>query len=545
MRLPALQNQTFRLLILVLAIAGALAAIIGSASLSYRQARIAAIESMEEKTGLWADAINRIISGARSKMQLLDQATQGAVSSQTAALMRRAVLESTVFREAWLVKDGRLACTDLGVLPEPYPMSPHLDGLGPVGDIKLLPRPGQGDLADAIVINYNPGKKYFFGLSIPTQTIGELMRYGDRKSEHAIFFLQHDGVLLDRSVNAGLITAPPERTPPIGLSETEEALIYARTVPGYNYTVAALLPKTALWALWGRSLPLYGGLAIVLAFCFFMAAWMANAQVLSLESELREAARLHQIIAHYQPILNLQTRECVGLEVLMRWKHPQRGIVPPLAFIPEAERTGVITELTECMMVRALDELEPVFKKFPHLHAAINIPVQTLTNPSFPGHVDRLIKGRFSYSNISFELTESTSLTEDSLDQLRVMKDLGIRLAVDDFGTGYSNLRYLSLFPFDFLKVDKAFVDGISNEAKSSGLVDQIVLIGKACHLELIAEGIEQAVQAEYLKNLGVEFGQGYFFAKPMPIQELKEWLARSGKGAKPEESLPPAAKVG
>ncbi|MFZ4774939.1 MAG: EAL domain-containing protein [Terrimicrobiaceae bacterium] len=539
MHLPALQNRTFRLLILVLAIAGALAAIVGSASLSYRQARIAAIDSMEEKTGLWADAISRVINGARSKMQLLDQATQGEVSAQTAALMRRAVLESTVFREAWLVKDGRLACTDLGVLPEPYPMSPQLDELGPVGDIKLLPRPGQGDLADAIVINYNPGKKYFFGLSIPTQTIGELMRYGDRKSEHAIFFLQQDGVLLDRSVNAGLVVAsPPARTPTVGLSETEDALIYARTVPGYNYTVAAMLPKSALWVLWGRSLPLYGGLAIVLAFCFFMAAWMANAQALSLESELREAARLHQIIAHYQPILNLQTRECVGLEVLMRWKHPKRGIVPPLAFIPEAERTGVITELTECMMVRALEELEPVFKRFPRLHAAINIPVQTLTNPSFPGHVDRLIKGRFSYSNISFELTESTSLTEDSLDQLRVMKDLGIRLAVDDFGTGYSNLRYLSLFPFDFLKVDKAFVDGISNETKSSGLVDQIVSIGKACKLELIAEGIEQAVQAEYLCNLGVEFGQGYLFAKPMPIQELKEWLDRPGNIQKEETSV-------
>lgn len=531
MPFPALQNKTFRLLILVVAFLGALAAVGGSASFSYRQTRRAAIESMEEKTGLWADAITRLVNGARTKLRLLDEATQGEVSAQTAACLRRLVLESTIFREAWMVHDGLLVCSDVGVLENPGQVEEGLDQLGPVGEVKLMPRDGQNDRTDAIVINYNPGKKYFFGLTIPTQAIGELMRYGDRKSEHAIFFLRHDGVLLDQSVNAGQICAPPSRIPPVGLSETDGELIFSRTVPDFNYAVVAVLPKSALWDLWGKSLPLYGGMAIVLAFCFFMAALVANAQTLSLESELREAARLKQIIAHYQPILNLETGSCIGVEVLMRWQHPKRGLVPPLAFIPEAERTGVITELTECMMIRALDELAPVFKEFPHLHAAINIPVQTLTNPSFPAHVDRLIQGRFSYKNISFELTESTSLTDAALGQLRVMKDLGIRLAVDDFGTGYSNLRYLSLFPFDFLKVDKAFVDGISNDAKNSGLVDQIVLIGRACGLEMIAEGIEHGIQVEYLRKLGVEFGQGYLFAKPMPINVLIEWLARSAAG--------------
>ncbi|MCX6968673.1 MAG: EAL domain-containing protein [Verrucomicrobia bacterium] len=533
MPLPALQNRTFRILMMGVAILGALAAIGGSASLSYRQTRMTAVDSMAEKTGLWADAIGRLVNGARSKLQLLDQANQGAVSTQTAAALRRLVLESTIFREAWMVKDGQLVCTDVGLIEPPSPMDPALCQLGPVGEVRLLPRPSHGDRADAMIINYNSGKNYLYGLSIPTQTIGELMRYGDRKGGDAVYFMRQDGVVLDRSVNASINAAPPGKVPPPGLSETESELVYSQIVPGYNYAVVAVLPKGALWALWGQSLPLYGGLALVLALCFFVAAWVANAQSLSLESELREAARLRQVVAHYQPILNLETGKCEGLEVLMRWQHPKRGLVPPLAFIPEAERTGVITELTECMMVRAFEELVPVFKEFPHLHAAINIPVQTLTNPSFPAHVDRLIKGKFSYENISFELTESTSLTDAALGQLRVMKDLGIRLAVDDFGTGYSNLRYLSLFPFDFLKIDKAFVDGITNEAKSSGLVDQIVSIGRACGLELIAEGIEHSAQVDYLRNLGVEFGQGFFFAKPAPINELIEWLARNAEGEK------------
>ncbi|MCK9588819.1 MAG: hypothetical protein M0Q93_05570, partial [Terrimicrobiaceae bacterium] len=114
MPFPALQNRTFRILMMGVAILGALAAIGGSASLSYRQTRLSASESMAEKTGLWADAIGRLVNGARSKLQLLDQTTRGEVSNQTAAALRRLVLESTIFREVWMVKDGQLVCSDIG-----------------------------------------------------------------------------------------------------------------------------------------------------------------------------------------------------------------------------------------------------------------------------------------------------------------------------------------------------------------------------------------------------------------------------------------------
>jgi len=529
MSFPALQNRTFRILLILFATVGAVAAISGSAILSYRQTRLTAIGAMENSTAAWTEVIARLMSEARSRLEAVDQATKGVISPKTAAALRRLVLESTNFREAWLVKDGQVVCTDFGIVEPPLPLGRDLLELGEVGDVKLLSRKGEGDQADAIVLNFNAGENYFLAVSIPTRSIGETMRYGDRNSDHAVFFLRPTGAVLDHSLNAWNITSPPPRPPASGLSETESALLYSRRVPGYNYSVVAILPKPVLWALWGLTLPVYAGLALVLAGCFFLAAWVASVQTLSLEAELREAARLRQIHAHYQPILDLRTGYCVAVEMLMRWQHPDRGLVPPLAFIPEAERTGLITQLTECMMARAFDELATVFGRHPHLHAAINIPVQTLVNPSFPSHVNSLIKGRYSPQNISFELTESTSLTDAALGQLGVMKDLGIRMAVDDFGTGYSNMRYLSLFPFDFLKVDKAFVDGISGEGKSSGLVDQIVSIGRACKMEIIAEGIEHKTQADYLRGLGVEYGQGYFFAAPMTIIELQVWLAQPG----------------
>jgi len=220
-------------------------------------------------------------------------------------------------------------------------------------------------------------------------------------------------------------------------------------------------------------------------------------------------------VAHYQPILNLQTGHCVGMEVLMRWKHPVRGLIPPLAFIPEAERTGLITQLTECMMVRALEELALGFCGISPPACGNQYPRSDPHQPILPSPCGPTDQRKFSYKNISFELTESTSLTDAALVQLRVMKDLGIRLAVDDFGTGYFNLRYLSLFPFDFLKVDKAFVDGITTEGKSSGLVDQIVSIGRTCRMEMIAEGIEKTNQAEYLKSIGVGIRSGISLRRP------------------------------
>lgn len=525
MTIPALQNQTLRLLILVAAVCGAIAATAGIVGFSYMQTRAAGIQAMEEMTGLWADATRRMMADLKNQFQSVDHAGGERSLTQMSSALRRLVIDSTILREAWIVEDGRLVCTDVGVAEDPRPPDYGPPSVPAVGDIVLFSGAPGGDGSRAIGTAFNAGGGRIYGAFIPPRAIAERMRVADEKSGHAVFFADSDGTVLDQSVTASTSLAKDAVHAAPGLTETAENLIFSRSVPGTDKVVIAVLPKQQLVAMWGRGLPLYAGLSLVFIGCILVAARMVRAQTLSLEAELREAVRLRQIVAHYQPILDLRDDRCSGFEVLMRWQHPTRGLVPPLAFVPEAERTGLITALTECMMVRALDELTPVFEKFPHLHAAINVPVQTLTNPTFPAHVDRLIRNRFSYSNISFELTESTSLDNSALQQLHATRDLGIRFAVDDFGTGYSNLRYLSAFPFEFLKIDKAFVDGISGEGKSSGLVDHIVTIGKACGMKLIAEGVEHEWQAWYLRSLGVEFGQGYFFAKPMTATELMAWL--------------------
>ena len=530
MPFPALHNRTLRLLIISVSTAGALATIIGSATLSYRQAREEALLALEGKTETWAEAAGSLIQRSRAGLGALDLATKGTSSPATAEALRRFVGASPLYRSALLIDSGQITCTYVNVVYPSIPASPEYLELGLPGAIKLVRVPSNGRALDELVINYNAGANHSYSLIIASPGLGELMRYGDRKSDIMVYLTSAEGSVFERSVNAvSHFQMPRDRLEP-GRAETPFALTFTRAIPGYPYFVTAVLPKDALLKIWARNIPLYGALAVALAACFLVAAWVASAQTRSLESELREAARLNQVVAHYQPILNLQTGHCAGVEVLMRWSHPERGLIPPLSFIPEAERTGVITQLTECLMVKAMRELEPLLNERPDFHAAINIPVQTLTNPAFPAHVDRLIQRRFNYKQICFELTESTSLNDAALVQLAAMKDLGVRLAVDDFGTGYSNLRYLSVFPFDFLKIDKAFVDGISPDSKGTGFVDQIVSIGRACGLGLIAEGIEHGEQAEYLKKLGVEFGQGFFFAAPMPISALEAWLKTNAK---------------
>lgn len=524
--MPALPNRMVRLLIVSLATLAALAVLVASAVLSYRHAHAAAIAQLVERVDVWSEAVGHLISQAESELRAVGQSSHESASPEMAKKLRALVASGPLYRSAVAVQNGEVVCTDSGPLPAPVAAGREMLQLGAANRVNLVRLASMDSGRDQFVINFNAGENRSFSIVVASTGIAELMRYGDRKSEHVVFLTDADGLILERSANAFGGGAKPGGDVREGFRESDGHIAFTRQVAGHPYFVIAMLPQQALMTLWSQHLPIYGALAFVLVVCFFTTAWVVSTHTHSLEAELREAARLDQVVAHYQPILHLATGRCVGVEVLMRWQHPERGLVPPLAFIPEAERTGVITQLTECLMVRAMNELETLLRERAEFHAAINVPVQTLTNPAFPAHVDRLIGHRFRYAQISLELTESTSLTEKALDQLRVMKDLGVRLAVDDFGTGYSNLRYLSVFPFDFLKIDKAFVDGISREGESSGLVDQIVAIGHSCGLELIAEGIEHAQQAEYLKSLGVEFGQGFLFAAPMPIDELQRWLA-------------------
>jgi diguanylate cyclase (GGDEF)-like protein/PAS domain S-box-containing protein len=262
---------------------------------------------------------------------------------------------------------------------------------------------------------------------------------------------------------------------------------------------------------------------------------------LELRSDLQHALALEQLELHYQPVVRLAGRKILGVEALVRWNHPSRGVIPPIQFIPVAEETGLIVPMGRWILETACREAVRLHELFPRdeqLTMSVNLSVRQLQSETLVGDVRKaLALTGLPASALVLEITESLMLTDTdyALQQLHDLKALGIRLAMDDFGTGYSSLSYLSRFPVDILKMDRSFVGSKDNEALTSA----IIALGTSLSLDVVAEGIELPEQASALEVLGCELGQGYLFARPMESHQLDEFLTLADDAG--EATEPPA----
>jgi diguanylate cyclase (GGDEF)-like protein/PAS domain S-box-containing protein len=249
---------------------------------------------------------------------------------------------------------------------------------------------------------------------------------------------------------------------------------------------------------------------------------------LELRSDLQHALALNQLELHYQPVVRLASREILGVEALLRWIHPKRGIIPPNHFIPVAEETGLIIPIGRWVLETACREAVRLHERFQRdeaLTISVNLSVRQLQSETLISDVRNALEVTgLPPSALVLEITESLMLadTDFGMQQLDALKELGIRLAMDDFGTGYSSLSYLSRFPVDILKMDRSFVSGDENETLTSA----IIALGASLSLDVVAEGIELPEQASSLEALGCEIGQGFLFARPMTSEALVEFLA-------------------
>jgi diguanylate cyclase (GGDEF)-like protein len=267
-------------------------------------------------------------------------------------------------------------------------------------------------------------------------------------------------------------------------------------------------------------------------FALFDASLNARAMAgLELETELRHAIANGELRLHYQPLVRLDNERVGEVEALVRLAHPQRGLASAAEFIPVAEETGIIVPLgrwvlTEaCRQARAWNEMTPSDRP---LVVAVNLSARQLRDPALPVEVAGIVREiGISPATLKLEITESTALedavaTEVTLQQL---KALGFCLALDDFGTGYSGLSTLRRYPFDALKIDRTFVAGVGQNGGDDALIRAVATFAKAVGLSVTAEGTEGAEQAAALLGLGCEWGQGYYFGKPMPPEALGELL--------------------
>ncbi len=241
-----------------------------------------------------------------------------------------------------------------------------------------------------------------------------------------------------------------------------------------------------------------------------------------LEIDLRRAIEKEELYLQYQPIVSLETDKIIGFEALVRWQHPVHGFVSPAEFIPVAEETGLIIPLGKWILLSACDQLsiwQAQFPLDPPLMMSINISGHQLSHPDLVEYIEKILHQKsIDGENLKLEITETVAMNdvEAAISILLKLRTLNLRLSIDDFGTGYSSLSYLHRFPVNTLKIDRAFVSRMEDTNEDAAIVETVIMLSHALGMDVVAEGVETAEQKAKLKKLGCEYGQGYFFSKPL-----------------------------
>jgi diguanylate cyclase (GGDEF)-like protein/PAS domain S-box-containing protein len=252
---------------------------------------------------------------------------------------------------------------------------------------------------------------------------------------------------------------------------------------------------------------------------------------LDVESALRRAIDHRELRVAYQPKIDLLTGEIVGAEALLRWEHPERGLLPPLEFLQIAEETGLIIPIGAWIFEQACRQAVRWRAEIPELwplFVCVNLSGRQLQHPSLVSDLRDIVdRTGADPAYIDLEITESVAMhdVQATAEVFAGLKEIGFKLAIDDFGTGYSSLAYLRRFPVDFLKVDRAFVDGLEDDASDVAIVRAVVSMAHSLGLQVIAEGVETGGQLARLREMGCDMAQGFTFAKPMPCEDLTELL--------------------
>jgi EAL domain-containing protein (putative c-di-GMP-specific phosphodiesterase class I) len=267
---------------------------------------------------------------------------------------------------------------------------------------------------------------------------------------------------------------------------------------------------------------------------------------LELESDLRHAVERGEFFLHYQPKVEIASGLITGVEALLRWKHPLRGLVPPLDFIPLAEETGLIVPIGEWVLATACARTKAwQGRGLPKLSVAVNLSARQFADTMLLAKLTRIIHDSgLDPSLLELEITESVVMSngESAVGVLEKLKSIGVQIAIDDFGTGYSSLAYLKRFPIDILKVDRSFIRDIPTDSGDKKITRAIIAMAHSLRLKVVAEGVETAEQLEFLGSQSCDAVQGYFLYRPLQEEELADVLKRNRQGCEAAWAIPTSA---
>jgi sensor c-di-GMP phosphodiesterase-like protein len=311
-----------------------------------------------------------------------------------------------------------------------------------------------------------------------------------------------------------------------GEMASDDSVFVVRKSSTLPLAVVISEPRPGVLASWRSLLSVWLLVGIVFGVALGAIVLRMLSRRISLQGELQGALRRREFVVHYQPIIALSGRRCVGTEALVRWRQGKKLVSPDL-FIPFAESAGLIQQITDQVLEIVVAEMGPYLRRRKDLYVSINVSAVDLRTPRFLKVLSAKLKETgIAPSQIRIEATERGFMDADaSRETIQAYRDAGHPVYIDDFGTGYSSLSYLQSFKVDVLKIDKSFVDTIGQNAASSSVAPHIVAMAHALGVEIVAEGIEHEAQAAFLREHGTQFGQGWLFAKAMPIEDFGRYL--------------------
>jgi EAL domain-containing protein (putative c-di-GMP-specific phosphodiesterase class I) len=251
------------------------------------------------------------------------------------------------------------------------------------------------------------------------------------------------------------------------------------------------------------------------------------------ENDIRRAIEAEEFVVHYQPIVTLQNGELWGVEALVRWNHPERGLLDPEEFVQVAEESGLVVPLGEGVLEEACrqgKEWQEEHPRIPPLVMSVNLSARQLQRPDIAQSVERVLKKTgFEARYLRLDITEILYIKalEGNTAVLDELRRMGVCISIDDFGVGYSSLAYLKRLPVNALKIDKSFVKGLGEDLEDTAIVRMVIELAHTLGMEVIAEGVESEAQAAQLKEMGCDLAQGFYFSEPMPPEEASRFLAR------------------
>lgn len=450
---------------------------------------------------------NIVLNEARVALHALEPLTVPACSEQHITQMRQLTVNTRSIEEiAYFDKDGR-QCSSWGqsALHDSRPAVDFTTSDGLQISLRVLPTSSQGK--PMVAIQYQD----HHALTMPARFTDVIVDPGIQ-----LAVATEDGHVLGQLNSPDPVLVKTLLASP-GAHIDDDHL--AAVVRQKGMIAIALEPRSYLFKRLHQEQLILLPVGLLIAILMIaLLIWVVRRRLSPL-GELTLAVRKREFVVHYQPILDLNTGHCVGAEALVRWQRPDGSMVRPDHFIPLAEESGLVLPITDQVIESVVRELGPMLVAHRGLHIAVNLSAADIKSGRALGIITKTLSGTgIASSQIWLEATErgfvDVKSARSTLDKAR---DTGHSVSIDDFGTGYSSLSHLQTLPLDALKIDKSFVDTIGTDSATSSVTPHIIGMAKTLGLKIVAEGVETAAQADYLRNHQVDYAQGWLFAKAMP----------------------------